>query len=151
MIEENGLHAYLRQKATSTAGDENEVDWKEKKDTWLRHIARLYEMIHRWIAPLETEGMVRSQTSSESFEEDYIGRYEIDVLMLSIGKQRVEFRPKGTLIIGVDGRVDVRGQRGIRTLVLKGEQWFTVERSPRLKTLPFNEDSFQDLLQEVME
>ena len=151
MNEKNGLHAYLRQKAASTVGAENEVDWKEKKDKWLTRIAQLYEMIHEWIAPLETEGTLRSQTSSESFEEDYIGQYQTDILTLFIGKQRVEFHPKGTLIIGADGRVDVIGQHGIRTLVLKGDQWFIVERSPRLKTLPFNEDSFQDVLQEVME
>ena len=151
MSERNELHAYLRQKAASTASAENEVDWKEKKDKWLRHVAGLYKMIEGWIAPLETDGTVRSQTSSESFEEDYIGQYQTDVLMLFIGNQRVEFHPKGTLIIGADGRVDVRGQRGIRTLVLKGEKWFIVERSPRLKTLPFNEDSFQDVLREVME
>lgn len=151
MSEENGLHAYLRQKAASTVETEHEVDWEEKKDKWLKHIARLYKMIRGWIAPLETEGTVRYQTASENFEEDYIGRYHADVLTLLIGKQRVEFQPKGTLIIGANGRVDVRGQRGIRTLVLKGNEWFIVERSPRLKTFPFNEDSFQDVLQEVME
>lgn len=151
MSEKNGLHAYLRQKASSTAGAENEIDWKEKKDKWLRHVAGLYEMIGRWIAPLETDGTVRSQTSSDSLEEDYIGQYQIDVLILLVGKQHVEFHPKGMLFIGTDGRVDVRGQRGIRTLVLKEKKWFIVERSPRLKTLPFNEDSFQDMLREVME
>ena len=151
MNEKNGLHPYLRQKAVSTTGGEKQVDWKEKKDKWLNHIAALYKMVHTWIAPLESDGTVRSQTSSESLEEDYIGQYQIDVLTLFIGKQHVEFIPKGTLIIGADGRVDVRGLRGIQTLVLKEDQWFLVERSPRLKTLPFNEDSFQDMLQEVME
>ena len=151
MKEENGLHAYLRQKAASTAGPEIEIDWNKKKNQWLNHIAQLYKMIHKWIAPLESDGTVRLQTSSESLEEDYIGQYQVDVLTLLIGKQHVEFHPKGTLIIGANGRIDVRGQRGIRTLVLMENQWFIVERSPRLKTLPFNEDSFQDVLQEVME
>lgn len=151
MNEKNELHAYLRQKAASTAGAENEVDWKEKKDKWLSHIVQLYKMIHEWIAPLESDGTLRSQTSSESLEEDHIGQYQVDVLTLVIGEQRVEFHPKGTLIIGANGRVDVQGQHGIRTLVLKADQWYIVERFPRLKTLPFNEDSFQDVLQEVME
>lgn len=151
MNEENGLHAYLRQKAASTAGAEEEVDWKQRKEKWLKHVARLYKMIHKWIAPLESDGTVRSQTSSESLEEDHIGQYQVDVLTLFIGKQRVEFHPKGTLIIGADGRVDVHGQHGIRTLVLKEERWSIVERLPRLRTFPFNEDSFQDVLREVME
>ena len=151
MDEKNELHAFLRQKAASISGTETEVDWEARKHKWLSHIAQLYKMIHKWIAALEGDGTVRSQTSSDSLEEDYIGPYQVDVLALSIGKQCVEFHPKGTLIVGVDGRVDVRGLRGVRTLVLKGDQWLILERSPRLKTLPFNEDSFQDVLQEVME
>ena len=151
MDEKNELHAFLRQKAASTTGTETEVDWEARKDKWLSHIAHLYKMIHKWIAPLKSDGTVRSQMSPLSLEEDYIGPYQVDVLALSIGKQCVEFHPKGTLIVGADGRVDVRGQRAVRTLVLKADQWFIVERSPRLKTLPFNEDSFQDLLREVME
>ena len=135
MNEKNGLHTYLRQKAASTAGAENEIDWKEKKDKWLNHVTQLYKMIHKWIAPLESDRTVRSQTTSENFEEDHIGQYQVDVLTLFIGKQHVEFHPKGTLIVGANGRVDVQGPRGIRTTVLKGDRWFIVERSPRLKTL----------------
>jgi hypothetical protein len=65
--------------------------------------------------------------------------------------QRIEFYPKGTLIVGAEGRVDVRGPKAMRTLVLTDGGWSVVERSPRLRMLPFNEDSFQDMLQEVME
>ena len=151
MCEKNELQAFLKQKAASTTPTPNEVDWKAKKDKWLSQIAQLYKMIREWIAPLVKDKTVRFQTSSESLEEDNIGQYQVDVLTLFIGKQRVEFHPKGTLIIGANGRVDVQGQRGIRTLVFKADQWYIVERFPRLKTLPFNEDSFQDVLQEVME
>lgn len=151
MCEKNELQAFLKQKAASTTPTPNEVDWKARKDKWLSQIAQLYKMIREWIAPLEKDKTVRFQMSHISLEEDYIGPYQVDVLALSIGKQCVEFHPKGTLIVGVDGRVDVRGLRGVRTLVLKGDQWLILERSPHLKTLPFNEDSFQDVLQEVME
>ena len=150
MDESNGLHAFLRSKAATAAQAEPEVDWQARKDKWLAHLARLHDLVRTWLEPLHHDGTVRCSTSHVTLEEDYIGAYQADVLTLVIGKQRVAFHPKGTLIVGADGRVDVRGQRAVRTIVLKGDGWFVVAQSPHLKTLPFNEDSFQDVLQEVM-
>lgn len=111
----------------------------------------LYALIRSWLRPLENEGTLRYSITQITLQEDYLGSYPIDVLSLHIGKQKVDFYPKGTLIVGAEGRVDVRGPKAVRTLVLSNGQWSVVERSPRVKMLPFNEDSFHDMLQEVLE
>lgn len=150
MNEENGLHAFLRSKATTSTEPAEDIDWEKRKKKWLACLADLYNLIKSWLKPLEQDKTVSYSIKQTTLQEDYLGPYQVDVLSLHIGGQTVDFHPKGTLIIGAEGRVDVRGQRAIRTLVFNEGDWFVVERSPRLKMLPFNEDSFQDLLQEVM-
>jgi len=151
MNEDNGLYSFLRTKAASPEEDEADIDWKARKTKWLGQVTRLYDLIKSWLEPLEKDETVTYLTANVSVKEDYIGSYDVEVLTLLIGKQRVEFYPKGTLIIGAAGRVDVRGPRAVRSLILNDGNWFVVERSPRLTTLPFNQDSFHDVLQEVMQ
>jgi len=151
MSEQDTLQAFLRSKAASQEGTEEQIDWDARKERWLAAINDLYDLVKSWLQPLENDGTVRYQLAPIPLNEEHIGAYKVDVLTLLIGKQSIAFHPKGTLIMGADGRVDVRGQRAVRTLVLNEGEWLVVERTPRLRTLPFNEDSFQDLLQEVME
>lgn len=150
MNEENGLHAFLRSKAKTSTEPAEYIDWEKRKGKWLACLDDLYSLVKSWLTPLEQDNTVSYSITQTTLQEDYLGSYQVDVLSLHIGDQTVDFHPKGTLIIGAEGRVDVRGQRAIRTLVFNEGDWFVVERSPRLKMLPFNEDSFQDLLQEVM-
>ncbi len=146
MTQDGGLGAFLRSKAA----EQVEIDWQARRDQWLRDIDDLYTQVRAWLAPLENEGVVQYSTWSAPLQEDYIGSYQVDVLSLLIGKQRVELRPKGTLIVGANGRVDVHGQRAVRTILLQDDRWVLVERSPRPKTRPFDRDSFQIVLEEVM-
>jgi hypothetical protein len=151
IIEENGLHAFLRSKAAASPEPEENIDWEARKEEWLSNLNDLYALIRSWLRPLEEDGTLSYSITQVTLQEDYLGSYSVDALSLHIGNQRIEFYPKGTLIVGAEGRVDVRGPKAVRTLVLSNGQWSVVERSPRLKMLPFNEDSFQDMLQEVME
>lgn len=103
------LEAFIRSKAGGTTRGEPEIDWQAKKDAWLRNIADLYAVIRKWLAPLEKDGVLRFLTASITLQEEQIGSYAVDVLTILIGKQKVAFYPKGTLIIGAEGRIDIRG------------------------------------------
>ena len=151
MNEQETLHAFLRSKAKTPPPPEEEIDWPARKEEWLDAIDRLYDLVKSWLQPLERDGTLRYLTEQNTLREDYLESYDVDVLILLIGNQRIRFDPKGTLIVGAAGRVDVRGRSAVRTLVLNEGQWFVLERSPRLRTVLFNEDSFQNLLKEVME
>jgi len=146
MSKKDGLDAFLRSKAST----EPKIDWGARKDRWISEITRLYDQIKEWLAPLEKDEVVRYSTLTMTLQEDPIGSYQVDVLMLLVGKQRVEFRPKGTLIVGANGRVDIQGPRAMRTIVLRDGRWLIVERSPRVKTRPFDKDSLETVLKEVM-
>jgi len=146
MSKKDGLDAFLRSKA----GTEPEIDWEARKDKWISEVTKLYDQIKEWLAPLEKDAIVRYSTLTMTLQEDPIGSYQVDVLMLLVGKQRVEFRPKGTLIVGANGRVDIQGPRAVRTIVLQDGQWLIVERGPRVKSRPFDKDSLETVLKEVM-
>ena len=150
MVKNNGLLAFIRFKVAEMSGTDPDIDWEARKRRWLHATGNLYRRIRRWLAPLEKDGILRFSKSSVALTEDLIGSYEIGVLEFSVGKQRVGFYPKGTLIVGARGRVDVRGNHGTRSIVLRGNQWFFVERVPELKIVPFNRKAFKNLLQEVM-
>jgi hypothetical protein len=151
IIEENGLHAFLRSKAAESQEPAEDIDWQARKQDWVSSLKDLYALIRSWLRPLEEDGTLSYSITQVTLQEDYLGSYSVDALSLHIGNQRIEFCPKGTLIVGAEGRVDVRGPKAVRTLVLSDGQWSVVERSPRVKMLPFNEDSFHDMLQEVLE
>jgi len=121
-----------------------------RKDVWLKRVSRLYADVRKWLADLERDGVLRFDLDKVALEEREIGQYDVEVLTLAIGKQQVAFCPKGTLIVGADGRIDIQGQRGVRTIIFSGGRWHLVTRTPKLRLLPFNEDSFQDVLSEVM-
>jgi len=146
MSKKDGLDAFLRSKASK----QRKIDWEAKKAKWLGEVANLYDHIKEWLAPLERDGIVQYSVGTITLQEDFIGTYQVDVLILLVGEQRVEFRPKGTLIVGANGRIDVQGPRAVRTIVLQKDQWFVVQRTPHLKALLFDRDSFQTVLQEVM-
>ena len=149
----NDLHVFLRDKARreNQTALPPQVDWETKKNEWIENVAGLYERVRTWLEPLEKENVLSYRTEPVTLQEEPIGSYEVDALTILIGKQRVVFQPKGTLIIGAEGRVDIRGLRAVRTLLCSDGLWSVVERAPRLKVLPFTEDSFQDILSEVME
>ena len=151
MSKTTGLEAFIRSKAGGTTQGEPKIDWQTRKQDWLSNIADLYAVIRKWLQPLEKEGVLRFLTANITLQEEQIGAYGVEVLTILIGKQRVAFYPKGTLIIGAEGRIDIRGQRAVRTIIFNDGDWHLVERSPKLKVLPFNQNSFQDVLTEVME
>jgi hypothetical protein len=128
-----------------------EIDFELKKNKWLKNIGEFYDRIIDWLKPLADKGILSYEKTPNKIEEEPIGVYEVDNLTIHIGNQNVTFYPKGALIIGAEGRIDIRGRRAIRSIVLNNNEWSLVERSPRIKLAPFNELSFRDVLSEVME
>ena len=151
MNEQSTLESFLRSKAAAGIKKEETTDWQKRKESWINSLYELYRNVQSWLALLEEDGTVQSKMSSGSRSEGKIGSYQIDELTLLIGNQEIRFIPKATLIIGAEGRVDIRGNAGVRSLILDKGQWFIVDRKPRLEIFPFNEDSFQDVLRDIME
>jgi hypothetical protein len=138
---------FLRQKAEMV---DRSIDWPARRRKWKKDVAGLYRTVRAWLSPLVAEGTIQIEESKMKLREDYIGAYEIPVLHILIGDQTVIFRPKGALIYGAEGRVDITGARSDKLLLVDHGKWSIVDKSDRVRFIPFTEKSFRGLLEEVM-
>ncbi|MGA2183902.1 MAG: hypothetical protein ABSH47_12805 [Bryobacteraceae bacterium] len=133
-----------------------EIDWQAKKNEWVRSVGELYAVVQAMLRDSVKSRDVTIRTINVELTERFIGTYTIPVLELSVGGERVEFRPKGITIIGATGRVDVRGERDTVTLVnnapnQKDGEWVVVlQRVPHLKMAQFDRESLKYVLERVM-
>ncbi len=153
MAGKNSLSNFLKAKAHKTLEDSNQgqINWEERKKEWLGSIEALYGLIKNWLGSLEEETLLTFVPSEITLHEPPLGQYNAKVLTIVIGGQRISFVPKGTLIVGGRGRIDIEGHKGMRTIILRDGEWSIVQRGPKLKSTKFNKSSFQNVLDEVME
>jgi len=153
MKKTSDLEEFLRSKAEPHARPQvqPEIDWEGRKKQWLKNIADLHALIRKWLAPLQREGVLSLQTKRIKLQEEQVGSYEADALWIFVGKHEVALVPMGTFIVGAQGRIDIRSTTAARTIIFNDGKWSLIERTPKLKFLPFNESSFRDALSEVME
>ncbi len=148
-----GLSDFLKSKAHS-AQDETALtpmDWQDRKKKWLKRIDDLYGQVRNWLESLEKETILNFIDSEMTLNEPPLGIYKVKVLTIVIGNQRISFIPKGTLIVGAEGRIDIQGHKGIRTIIFSEDKWSLVHRTRNLKLLNFDQASFQSILDDVME
>jgi hypothetical protein len=101
------------------AQTEKPVDWNAQLREWRAHLGSLYDLITAHLKPYIDGGTVNlSRDEKIEITEENIGTYEVDRLNITIGSQRIQLNPVGTLLIGAKGRVDVKGSAGSSRLVL---------------------------------
>ncbi|MCP4696958.1 MAG: hypothetical protein GY862_08930 [Gammaproteobacteria bacterium] len=102
--------------------DENEkkdaIDWSRRKTFWLEAIETFYKQLFFWITPLRKNGLLDWKIIRETRTEPYVGHYEFEKVILSMSGEVVTIEPVGILLIGVFGRIDMKGSRGTTKLVL---------------------------------
>lgn len=144
------LKAFLQKKVGSAPPD---VDWFARRDRYLAALDQLYSLIlDDYLGGAETAGLIEVARSTTTIQEPFVGTYEAPTLLLSIGKQQVGFVPKGSVIAGAAGRVDVIGEAKELSLGWTyDESWVVIfARSPELWMDPLDASSFLDLLRVVM-
>jgi hypothetical protein len=146
------LAEFLRRKEQAAGPP---IDWQAKRDGFVRSVEELYTLVKSMLRESIESKAVTVRTFEMDVTEDYIGTYTIPALELTIGGERVEFRPKGALVVGAAGRMDMRGGRDTVTLVRntngEGDDWAIVlQRVPHLRTAPFDRESLTYALERVM-
>jgi len=137
---------------------QKEVDWPAERDWWLKQLRALHEQVRQWLAPLVGQGLVEIETRPVRLNEENIGAYAAEALILNFSGEAVVLDPQGTLIVGARGRVDVyrRGYRGAQPvmLILGGERdapvwtiWAT--RDPATRR-PLDEASLRELVDSLL-
>ena len=132
--------------------EKNKINWDERKSTWLKSIDQLYANIREWLKTFEEEGFIQIKDNKEiSLNEEYIGQYQTKRLDIYLGNDIISLTPKGTLIIGSYGRIDMRGPKGeILIIQPDWEDWKFAKRTPKLETWNVNSESFKKIIQDLV-
>src|ERR1700683_4345483 len=103
------LTEFLRRKEQAARP---QIDWEAKRDNWVRSVEGLYAQVKSMLHESIESKEVSVRLFDVEVTEDYVGtyKYTIPALELTGGAERVEFRPKGVLVLGAEGRVDIRGE-----------------------------------------
>jgi hypothetical protein len=139
-----------KQRATN-----QEIDWHAKRDDWIHSVESLYERVQEILRDSIASKDVTVRCFDTQVTEDFVGTYSVPVLEITVGNERVEFRPKGITVIGASGRVDLRGERDTVTLLQDQQDvnsaWTVVlQRVPDLRTAPLDRESLQYAFERVM-
>ena len=144
----NQLREFFRKKKKHA--EPKNIDWAARRDAWIKAVKEFYPRIENdYLAGVNE---ISTERRDKLVREDHVGRYRIPELILRFGDERVGFSPKGMTVVGANGRIDVRGDRGEATLIWQGgEDWyFVASRIPTLQLVPLNPDTLAHILQEIM-
>lgn len=107
-----------------------------------------------------------------TIHEELLGEYNIRSLILTVGNEKIQFKPKGTILIGTPGRIDVVCNYRRAMLILTGEKartpkariindekkgkqppkklvWKLVDERGMMSFVDLNADSIQELIMAV--
>jgi len=99
-------------KKHESKSEEKEINWEEQKNEWLTFISQFYSLVESWLAPYKSEEKLSYEYKKTQITEDYIGTYDVDVMIVDFAGQKLTLEPIGTLLIGTKGRIDMEGARG---------------------------------------
>lgn len=113
------LREFVRQQYEKTPKTpQKEIDWDGRRSAWIAQVESLIDRIKQWLTPLRNEKLLDWVEGKTTLEEAFIGRYEVPWLEILIGRQRARLIPKGSLVVGSFGRVDLEGSMGKLLLIL---------------------------------
>jgi hypothetical protein len=157
---------FLEQEAEQD--DSSVIDYEQEKKEWLARIDEFYQLIQGFLGNYIKQDKIIEEWKIIQLQEDYFGKYEVQQLMLKIGKKRLIFKPIGRFLIGFNrGRIDLSSDIGTVRFVLLPEElespqitdfnpsnakwcWKIATSPPKVSYLELTEQSFFEALMEVV-
>jgi hypothetical protein len=145
------LAEYLQKKKDESEKQLNSINWDERREQWQKAINRLYNFIEKWLHDAIEQNIVVVSYINILIEEEYIGQYPTRKLRLDVGAEKVVFEPKGMLVMGASGSVDVTGRNGKIRLILVDGEWYITSIDFPSRHWPLVKESFDDLLRQILD
>lgn len=111
------LKSILEKKAAEQAEQDAFDPQKEITDYKLK-TSELYAKVESAIQELVQSDLCKTTKTPITLNEESLGAYSIESLVISFSKEKVVLEPVGTMLIGSKGRVDMKGPRGIEKFLL---------------------------------
>jgi hypothetical protein len=173
------FESFLKRHAEEEVTEKERVDWNKRKNEWVKNITAFHQMVIGWLKDYAQQGKVIITAVPTTVNEEPIGTYRTQALVLKIANREVRLSPVGTLLIGARGRIDMESGPGRVTLVLVDEKskgplararvfadkpskskeiddteiswtWKIATPPPSIRYIPLNEESFFDALMELI-
>jgi hypothetical protein len=103
--------SFLIERATRQASPQpSQQRWQERREAWLRELEQLSRVVQQWLKEAGVSAAAL-QPYQKARNEEYIGSYLVNGWLVDIGSFRLRFDPRGTLMVGACGRVDIKSSR----------------------------------------
>jgi hypothetical protein len=94
------------------------IDWELKKEEWIKEVETFLEQIKYYFEKYK-DIVIHKQLLT--INEEYLGSYKTNKLIVKFNNDTVTFTPIGRNIIGAKGRIDMEGKAGKVKFVLVKE------------------------------
>jgi hypothetical protein len=131
--------------------DEKQIDWALRKTSWLNSINEFYKNVNDWLDPFIKDSLLKIDEKDTQLYEQHIGYYSAPQLDIRIGNDIVSLTPKGTMVAGGYGRIDLRGPKD--EIIILEEKWNSWKFLPKHGTnnsWNVNPSSFRNAIQDVI-
>lgn len=143
---------FVKQKRDESLEKDKNIDWQGRKDKWISSVNTLYENVTNWLLPLINQNLIEIKKSEISIFEEYLGNYQISQVSIAIGHEKILLIPKGSVIIGGFGRVDLIGKNGSMLLILTDwDNWKVAIKETKVKFIDLDKDIFTGLIKELIQ
>jgi hypothetical protein len=169
---------FLEKQASHTQS--KEIDWDTIRNEWIEHIDEFYRKIESYIEPYKDK--IKISYNKKRILEEYLGEYEVKTATIILGANGVNIltlEPIGRIIIGAEGRIDMKGPNGkIRFLLVDSNvneprlsvkvykngkkppkekkipdnislTWKIASQPPNIRFSPLDNESFFDALMDI--
>jgi hypothetical protein len=121
------------------------------REEWLRQLDDLMADIDRWLAPAVAEGLKVTKATTQ-ITERRLGTYTAPMRIIEFEDNRVTIQPIARILMGGHGRVDVKLQEPVATLIFwKPEnRWLLVWERDWNKREPLTQEAFERLMEALL-
>ncbi len=174
----NSFDDFIQQQTKSA--QTTPIDWGQRLKEWMSHLDTFYSSVEAYLKPYIDAGKLSIDKTQIHLQEEYIGEYDAQQLIIHLGNNTIRLQPIGTRLIAAKGRVDMLGPKGDVKFVLvnknysgpeisvriaaKGEKLTSEEKAesviewawkiatppPYISYIELNQESFQSALMEVV-
>jgi len=140
------LNDFLKNKLSEKTVIEFNADEEKKK--WIIAVNCLLNNIKQWINDSVEEGLIQISNKDIEIEEELLGKYKIQSVILKTKWDSIYIEPIGRMIIAAIGRVDIYNAKGNYTLLLTSDRGWLVKIDGKYKI--FDENLFTQMIKELM-
>lgn len=98
----------LIRKSLEEKSQVDDISRQSRINFFKEKVESLYRLVNEnLLADLREENLYQTTFEDEEIMEDGLGKYNIDTMLITMGRMRVELRPYGTEVIGARGRIDM--------------------------------------------